>query len=91
MRILLCALGAIIASLLTACGSGNNTQLPANIRIVNALFDSTSPSVTFSVNGAYALTQGNNSSSGLGQIRTRSEKGLTVTSAEMTSAFSTVE
>ncbi len=34
-KILLCAAGALVASVLTACGSGNTTTIPAQIRMVN--------------------------------------------------------
>jgi len=51
IRILLCAAGAIVASLLTACGSGSSSTTPANIRLVNA----TSTSLTLSLNGGYEL------------------------------------
>jgi len=51
MRILLCAAGAIVASLLTACGSGSSTATPANIRLVNA----TATALTMSLNGGYDL------------------------------------
>jgi hypothetical protein len=36
MRTLLCAAAAITISLLTACGSGSGTTVPASIRLVNA-------------------------------------------------------
>jgi len=51
MRTLLCAAGAIVASLLTACGSGSTTTTPANIRMVNA----TGTGLTLSLNGGYDL------------------------------------
>jgi len=50
-RSLLCALGAIVASLLTACGSGSGNAAPATIRVVNA----TSAAVTLSLNGTYSI------------------------------------
>ncbi len=48
MRTMLCAGAAIAVSLLTACGSGNSTTAPANIRIVN----DTSSTLTLYLNGS---------------------------------------
>jgi len=50
-KVSLCAVGAVVASLLTACGSGNNTVTPANIRLANA----SSVTLNFSLNGTYDI------------------------------------
>ncbi|HYB50531.1 MAG TPA: DUF4397 domain-containing protein [Burkholderiaceae bacterium] len=51
MRTLLCAVGAVVVSLLTACGSSNNNTTPANMRTVNT----TSTPITTTLNGGYPL------------------------------------
>jgi len=65
MRILLCTVGAIVASLLTACGSGSNNTAPADVRLVN-----TAPTpITMTLNGGYPLTGiATNSASGYAQV-----------------------
>ncbi|HYA66154.1 MAG TPA: DUF4397 domain-containing protein [Burkholderiaceae bacterium] len=63
MRKLLRAAGAIVACLLTACGSSSSTT-PADIRLVNT----TGTSVTMTLNGGYALTVNSNSLSGYEQV-----------------------
>lgn len=47
-KILLCSVLAFAAALLTACGSGSNTTVPATIRLVN----DTSSALTLNLNGA---------------------------------------
>jgi len=51
-RSLLCALGAILASVLTACGSGSGSVGPANVRLVNT----TGAAVTLTLNGGGSLS-----------------------------------
>jgi len=65
MRILLCTVGAIVASLLTACGHSSNNTAPADVRLVN-----TAPTpVTMTLNGGYPLTGiATDSASGYAQV-----------------------
>ena len=52
MRILLCAVGAIVASVLTACGSGSSSTTPANVRLVNL----TGATVSLSLSSTFGLS-----------------------------------
>jgi len=49
---LLCAVGAIVASVLTACGSGSASTVPASVRLVNT----TDTAVFMTLSGEYELS-----------------------------------
>jgi hypothetical protein len=50
-KILLCAAATTLLGLLAACGSGNGTAVPANVRLVNI----SSKSLTMSLSGVYSV------------------------------------
>jgi hypothetical protein len=60
MRNLLCSAAVLAISLLTACGSGSGTTVPANIRIVN----DTAAGLTLNLNSAAIVSTGARSISG---------------------------
>jgi hypothetical protein len=71
---LLCAGGAVaIAALLAACGSGNSTVLPSNVRVVNLLAltasNSSTDAITLTLNtNAYGVSTAPQSASGYIQV-----------------------
>ena len=78
MRILLCAVGAIAAFVLVACGSGSSSTTPANVRLVNT----TASAVSLTLSGAYGLSNvASDSASGYEQI-TPGVYGVSVSSAD---------
>ena len=85
-RNLLCAAAAVSLSLLTACGSGNGTVTPANIRVVN----DTSSNVTVSLNGVATLTAGNLVTSAYAAVTPSTYTLSVATATGLTGASSTV-
>jgi hypothetical protein len=87
MRTLLCSAAAIAISLLTACGSGSGTTVPANIRVVN----DTADSVILSLNGLTTIpTQVSNATSAYVAVTPSTYTLSVATSSGLTGASTTV-
>lgn len=70
---LLCAVGAILASFMTACGSGSSPALPANIRVANltppTATNSSLDTITLTLNStAYAVAAAPSTASGYAAV-----------------------
>jgi len=86
MRTLLCSSAAIALSVLTACGSGNGTTVPASIRVVNDAPDA----VTLSLNGLTTISaQASDTTSAYATVAP-STYTLSVATATLTGAATTI-